>query len=61
MERSEVFLDAAASKGGKMPRNLRLQAHEFADWAHDLEPVHHTDHAITNRKFGRGASGESST
>jgi hypothetical protein len=61
MSRSEIFQDTTDSKDGRMPRNLRFQAHEFADWSHALEPVHHTDHTITNRRYGRGASGESST
>ena len=45
----------------KGPKNLRYHAHEYADWAHDLEPDLGGDHAITNRRYGRGASGESST
>lgn len=60
MDRTEVFNSSYPVKN-KGPKNLRYHAHEYADWAHDLEPDLGGDHAITNRRYGRGASGESGT
>ena len=60
MDRTEVFNSSYPVKN-RSPKSLRHNAHEYADWAHDLEPAQGGDHAITNRRYGRGASGESST
>lgn len=48
-------------KGNRRPKNLRDNCREFAEESYREEPDQAGDHAITNRRFGRGASGESST
>ena len=60
MSRSEIFEDR--KKGKTVYKSLRHNAREAADYLtgrdpEDLKP----DYAITNRRYGRGASGESST
>ena len=62
MARSDNFYDSFPT-GGRLPKNLRLNAREFGEYLYNQEVENEGagDHAITNRKFGRGAIGESST
>jgi hypothetical protein len=59
MARNDAFI--AKPDRVLLPKNLRYNAHEYADWAHGLEPDQGGDNAITTQRYGRGASGESST
>jgi len=51
---SEIFMDQYP-KGNKLPKNLRLNAGEYAAWANYQEPDQGGDHAITNQKYGRSS------
>jgi hypothetical protein len=60
MSRTDIFM-SYQPKGNRRPKNLRDNCREFAEEEYKEEPDQGGDHAITNRRFGRGASGESST
>ncbi|CAB4122255.1 hypothetical protein UFOVP27_130 [uncultured Caudovirales phage] len=51
---SEIFLDQYP-KNNRLPKNLRLNAGEYAAWANEQEPDQGGDHAITNQKYGRSS------
>jgi hypothetical protein len=60
MSRSEVF--SSKSREVKVPKNLRHNAREAAEYLTGLTPTQADDsHTITRQKYGRGAAGESST
>lgn len=59
MSRSEVF--SSKSREVKVPKNLRHNAREAAEYLTGLKPDQADDsHVITNRRYGRGVAGESS-
>ena len=51
---SEIFLDQYP-KSNLLPKNLRLNASEYAAWANNQEPDQGGDHAITNQRYGRSS------
>jgi len=59
MSRSEVF--SSKSREVKVPKNLRHNAREAAEFLTGLKATEVDDsHVITRQRHGRGASGESS-
>ena len=54
MSRTDDFYDAGASKGGRLPKNLRLNASEARDYFTG-QGVEEEDHAITRQKYGRSS------
>jgi hypothetical protein len=59
MLRSEVF--SSRPREVAVPKNLRHNAREAAEYLTGLTPDQPDDsHVITNQRYGRGVSGESS-
>ena len=59
MARKEIF--SSKPREAQVPRNLRHNAREAAEYLTGLKPDQADDsHVITNRRYGRGVSGESS-
>jgi hypothetical protein len=59
MSRSEVF--SSRPREVAVPKNLRHNAREAAEYLTGLKPDQADDsHVITRQRYGRGASGESS-
>ena len=59
MSRSEVF--SSRPREVKVPKNLRHNAREAAEYLTGLTPTQADDsHVITNQRYGRGVAGESS-
>lgn len=54
MSLTDIFLEYQP-KGNRMPKNLRLNASEYAEWANEQEPDQGGDHAITNQRYGRSS------
>jgi hypothetical protein len=60
MARKEIF--SSKPREAQVPRNLRHNAREAAEYLTGLTPTQADDsHTITRQKYGRGAAGESST
>jgi hypothetical protein len=60
MPRAEVF--SSRPREVKVPKNLRHNAREAAEYLTGLKPDQADDsHVITRQRYGRGAAGESST
>ena len=57
MSINETFYSVLSEclEDGRLPKGLRLNAHEYADYAHGLEPDQDGDHAITNQRYGRSS------
>jgi|APCry1669190119_1035276.scaffolds.fasta_scaffold00278_29 hypothetical protein len=60
MSRTDSFNDRPRDR--QLPRNLRNNAREAAEYLTGLKPDRPDDsHVITRQKYGRGANGESAS